>query len=246
MATYKIIVAYDGTDYYGWQYQPECITVVGMLQNRFKAVFKQDIYIIGASRTDAGVHALGQVALINTNLEIKSDKLLWAWNNLMPRDILIRKIEQVDSSFHPQRNVKQKTYYYHIFNKRPLPFFSRYGYYPKCSFCPEKLQQALNVFIGTHDFRSFCTGYDKENTVRTIDSIRVIYIKKFGVYRVEVIGHSFLRYMIRRIVGAALDIACSKTRDIEELIIALEQKNPEQNLLTAPAHGLMLYKILYN
>lgn len=243
---FKAIIAYDGTDYRGWQIQPDQVTVAGTIAKCFKEVFNHDLHIFGASRTDAGVHALGQVALFNTNLEISGEKLTFALNNILPKSILLRRVEKVDLNFNPRANVKQKVYCYYIFDKRPLPFFARYGHCPKYQFDKEKLLNALQIFVGTHDFRSFCTGYEMETTIRTVDSIELNYLKKYRVYQVVIKGKSFLQYMIRRIVGAALDIAMYKNRSISEISHALQEANPEQNFFTAPASGLILHKIYYN
>jgi len=240
-----MIVAYDGTDYSGWQFQNHCPSVAQVLQKTFKHVFNQEIKIIAASRTDAGVHALGQVLMFNTDLVITPSKLKHAWNNVLPPAVLIRSLEPAKENFHPQRNVVQKTYCYHFFQKRPLPLASRYGYYYRYPVDMEKLQQALNVFIGTYDFRSFCTGDERENTVRRIDEARVYKLSRFSVYRIEIKGPGFLRYMIRRIVGACLEVASSEDKPVSLLSEAIDKKNPEQKLPNAPAHGLLLYKIIY-
>lgn len=248
MKTYKIVVSYDGTDYYGWQIQPDKVTISHILEKQFKAVFKKNIKIIGASRTDSGVHALGQVAKFETDINIKPEILIKAWNNLLPSNILIRSIELVNSDFHPRAKVKQKTYYYNFTTKKAIPLISNYVYSLKSyrhAIDFDKLKVALNIFVGTHDFRSFCTGYEQESTIRTIDSISLVYLKRYKIYQIQVKGKSFLRYMIRRIVGACLEIANSKKRHINELKIALEKPNPEQNLFTAPANGLILRKIIY-
>lgn len=245
MARYKAIVSYDGTDYFGWQIQPDKITVSQVLQDIFFAVFKQNIKIIGASRTDAGVHALGQVAVFDTDINIEISKLLYAWNNLLPQAIKIRSIELVPLNFHPRAQVKSKTYYYHISEHKALPFFSRYCYSLNKKFDPDKLSKALNIFIGEHDFRSFCTGDEQESTVRKIDSINLTYIKRFKVWRIAFTAQGFLRYMIRRIVGAALDVAINPNRSIIELAKALDEKNPQQHFSTAPSSGLLLRKIIY-
>jgi len=245
MKKYKIIVAYDGTDYSGWQVQEDQTTVAGVLQDTFKSVFGKDIIIAAASRTDAGVHALGQTAVFTTDLVIDPLKLREAWQNILPESILIRSIAEVATDWNPRHNVQQKTYYYHFFQERPLPFSARYGYYYRYPVDTDKLKECLNVFVGTHDFRSFCTGDDYENTVRTIDAVDIEYIHRFKAYRVSIKGPGFLRYMIRRIVGACLEVASRDTLKIDDLKIALEQKNPLQLLPTAPAKGLMLYKIIY-
>lgn len=245
MIRYKITVSYDGTRYHGWQIQPQSLTISQVLQDHFEKVFKKKIKIIGASRTDAGVHAFGQVAAFNSDIDIDAQKMCQAWNRSLPEDITIRDINMVEDEFHPQANVKFKIYYYHLFVKQPMPFYSRYGFLPGWNFDLDILKAGLNIFIGTHDFRSFSTGYEQEDTIRKIDAIYLIYLKKFKTYQIQIIGQSFLHHMIRRMLGASLDISYSRNRSIEELKKALEEKNPHQNFTTAPAKGLILRKIVY-
>lgn len=270
MKKYKIVVAYDGTDFLGWQVQPDQKTVAGVLQDTFKHVFGKSILITGASRTDAGVHAVGQTAAFTVDLNIDAQDLRHAWQNVLPDSIVLRSIEEVSLDFNPRAQVKQKTYYYHFFSERPLPMSARYGYYYRYPINPEKLYQALSVFVGTHDFRSFCTGDDYESTVRTIDAIDVEPLEWFdGLttsghcaqslartelvegcvrikgYRIIIKGPGFLRYMIRRIVGACLEVASRDSLSCDDLKKALAEKNPLQLLPTAPAKGLLLYKIVY-
>ncbi len=245
MKKYKIIVAYDGTDYYGWQLQENKITVASILQNRFKEVFNTDIHLTAASRTDAGVHALGQTAAFTADLNISTSSMQHAWQNKLSTAVVIRQLQEVPLTFNPRHNVKQKTYYYHFFQERPLPFLARYGWFYRYPVNIDYLRQALQLFVGTHDFRSFCTGDDYENTVRTIDAVDVEYIPRFKAYRIIIKGPGFLRYMIRRIVGACLEVASRDRLELITLKTILEQKNPEQTLFTAPAHGLVLAKIVY-
>lgn len=244
MNTYKIIIAYDGTSYCGWQIQPHCPTIALLLQQRFNAVFKKNIKLLGASRTDAGVHALGQVACGTTDLNLDVISLQHAWNNVLPPDIVIRSITHVDS-FRPHQNIDYKLYYYHFFLERPLPFMQRYGWFFRRPVAIDTLQKALALFVGTHDFRSFCTGNEHENTVRTIDAITVTYIRRFNVYRIVFKGPAFLRYMIRRIVGACLEVASRDSLSLDCLTTALQKKDPQQTLPNAPSKGLLLYKIVY-
>lgn len=243
---YKIIVAYDGTDYHGWQIQQGQRTVVGVLQETFKRAFSHDVHIIGASRTDAGVHAQAQVAACTTDLKIDPIQLHHAWQNVLPDSILITEVTQVALDWNPRHNVKQKTYTYDIFQERPLPFAARYGWYYRYPVAIDRLKECLALFVGTHDFRSFCTGDDMDTTVRTIDEVGVHFIKELNVYRITIKGPGFLRYMIRRIVGACLEVASRDTLHKGDLIEALEQKNPLQRWPTAPAQGLCLVKIEYD
>lgn len=244
MPAYKMVVAYDGTSYHGWQIQPDQPTITGILQQRFQAVFKKEIKITGASRTDAGVHALGQVAIFSLDTAIDASDLIFAWNNALPSDVLIRSLVLTSDDFHPQRNVETKTYHYHFFQDRPFPFVGRYGFF--CSKVDlKKLEEGLAFFVGTHDFRSFCTGHEAESTIRTITEIDIFHFKRYGVYRIAVTGPGFLRYMIRRIVGACLDVASHQGKQLSELSEALTACDPHQHLHVAPPHGLMLHHITY-
>ena len=245
MKKYKIIIAYDGTDYYGWQIQPGHTTVTSTLQNSFKYVFGKEIIITGASRTDAGVHAMGQTAAFTTDLIIEPGHMKFAWQNVLPDSILIRDLQEISLDFNPRHHVAQKTYYYHFFQERPLPFIARYGWYYQYSVDTQKLHHALQLFVGTHDFRSFCAGNEYDTTVRTIDAMKVEYLARFKAFRIIIKAPGFLRYMIRRIVGACLEIASDKRRSIDELQTALNQKKSHQLLVSAPAKGLLLYKIRY-
>jgi len=246
MKVYKLIIAYDGSDYFGWQGQTHKPSIAHTLNYTFTKVFKSEMRVLGASRTDAGVHALGQVVRIKTLLAISPEKLQWAWNNALPSSIMIRSIEAVDSSFNPFCNVIQKTYYYHFFLDRPLPFLERYGYFHPFKTNTELLHCALQTFVGTHDFASFRSSEDvREDTVRTIDSIHFEYIKRYNVYRIVIKGQKFLRHMIRRIVGAALTISSREGCSLEQLQAVMEKCDPSHTLLNAPAKGLLLYKITY-
>lgn len=244
---FKLVVAYDGTSYFGWQMQANRRSVEQALRDAIEKVFGCKPRMVGASRTDAGVHALGQVVLCTLPFELSVSKFKFAVSNALPRDIILRRVEHIDASFHPHHNVARKIYYYHFFNKRPLPFVERYGWFYRYPLDLEKLVATLRLFEGTHDFRSFCTGNDHtDGTVRTIEHISFEYIKRFGVYRIGFTAPRFMRYMIRRLVGAAIAAAGSKKYSPEHVQSLLTACNPHHTLPTAPAQGLMLYKIVYN
>jgi tRNA pseudouridine38-40 synthase len=245
MTCYKIVVAYDGTAYRGWQEQSNATTVSGTLIKAFQIIFFQEARILGASRTDAGVHALGQVAIVRSPIDINPEILLRAWSKAIPMDISIRSIQKLDQLVHPHDGVVQKTYAYYLFLKRPLPLYERFGWFVYKPIDLEILEKALNVFLGTHDFRSFCTGDDLVDTVRTIDSVQFSYVSSWDAYRIEIKGKSFLRYMIRRIVGACVAVATSPDLNLEDIKRVLVQKNPCHTLPNAPAKGLILEQIAY-
>lgn len=244
--TYKLIIAYDGSDYSGWQAQDHAPSVATALNHAFKTVFKHEMKVLGASRTDAGVHALGQIAHVKTDLAVSAEKLKWAWNNALPADIAIRSLEPVDDSFNPFCNVEQKIYYYHFFTERPLPFIQRYGYFYPFKIDFELLKTTLQIFVGTHDFASFRSSEDvRENTIRTIDVINLEYLPRYKAYRITVKGQKFLRHMIRRIVGASLHVATKGIYALPLLQKVMAACNPAHTFPNAPAQGLMLYKIRY-
>lgn len=245
MQTYKIIVSYDGTNYAGWQSQGDGSTVAEALVKAFIDVFKSQPVLRGVSRTDAGVHAMGQVVLLRTTVTLAPERLIFAWNNRLPDAIVLREACLVESDFKLHAKVIEKTYYYHFFTQRPQPFVARYGWYCQKPLDLDKLKSALQVFVGTHDFRSFCTGYDWSDTVRTVNTINLQYLSQYEMYRIVVRGPRFLRYMIRRMVGASIQVASNSHLSIDILDKVMQQKNPEQTLLNAPAKGLMLYRVRY-
>jgi tRNA pseudouridine38-40 synthase len=244
MNKYKLIIAYDGTDYAGWIQQPHQPSIVQTLHDSFANCFGKKIKLLGASKTDAGVHALGQVAVFSTDLAITPEKLKWAWNNALPPSVMIRSLTSA-LTFNPHANVIEKTYYYHFFTERPLPFCARYGAYFSVPLDIKKFEHSLTLFKGTHDFHAFYTGNDREDTIRTIKEIRLEYIKRYNAYRVIVIGERFLRHMVRRIVGAALAGATRESITAQDIRNALERRAFNCELPLAPAQGLLLYKIRY-
>lgn len=248
MPIYRLLIAYDGTAYNGWQKQPKLPSIEGALVSVARRVFKIEPIILGASRTDAGVHALGQVVRFKMDLALSPEKLAFALNNSLPDDILVRNAELVSDDYSPHADVVQKIYYYHIFTKKPLPYAARYGWYYPRLFNEELLKQALAIFEGTHDFRSFCSVEDlRENMVRTVDGIELTYLKRFNAYRIVVSGEKFLRHMIRRMVGAAITVATYDSGyTLEDLKTILHNKNPHHTLPNAPGKGLVLARIIYH
>lgn len=247
MARYRLLIAYDGTEYHGWQRQQGLTTITGMLEKKFFAVFKREGVIVGASRTDAGVHAAGQVAMLTTPLTIEPSILQSAWRNALPRDIVIRSISRLDQPFHPQANVKQKTYYYFFSLAMPLPFIHRYVWHYRFPVDIEKLKKLVHCFVGTYDFRAFCSlDVDDYDTVRTIDAIEVDYLPEDNIYRIKVCGQRFMRHMVRRLAGALIETASRPYLNAETLYAVLCAKDPEHTLPNAPAHGLTLHEISYN
>lgn len=245
MQRFRLTLAYDGTAYAGWQKQPNMHTIEGTIIETFARCFEKPMRLLGASRTDAGVHALGQVVMLDVDLNIEAHKLQWVLNNALPNDIAITDCTTVSNDFHTHYNVIDKTYHYHFFTQHPLPFFSRYGwhYYKTIDF--EKLKNALHVFVGTHDFAAFATDESDRDTVRTIHEITIDYAQEFQAHRIIIRGNKFLRHMIRRMVGAAMEVATRPDLSVETIKEKLQSKNPANALLNAPAHGLLLHSVRY-
>lgn len=244
MKRIKLTVAYDGTNYCGWQIQKNGITVEEVLNQTLSKFFKEEITVIGASRTDSGVHALGNVAVFDANVTMPPEKISYAINNLLPDDIRIQKSEEVDADFHPRFCDTRKTYEYKIYNNQfPNPverLYSHFVYYP---LDVEKMQRAAEYLVGEHDFKSFCTPKpDVDNTVRTIFYIHVIREGNMVIIRIN--GNGFLYNMVRIIVGSLLKVGMGMIPP-EEIKNILEAKDRARAGHKAPACGLTLMEIEY-
>lgn len=244
MKRVKLTVAYDGTNYCGWQVQPNGITVQEVLNQCLSEFTGENIETIGASRTDAGVHALGNVAIFDTEMRMPGDKFSFALNQRLPEDIRIQKSEEVDADFHPRYVKSQKTYEYRILNCRfPIPterFYSHFTYIP---LDVDKMKEAASYLIGEHDFKSFCgTGAQVKTTVRTVKEIQ---IEKSGDrITIRITGEGFLYNMVRIIAGTLMDIG-GGLYPPEKMKEILEAKDRKKAGPTAPARGLTLMKIQY-
>lgn len=175
MKRVRLTVAYDGTNYHGWQVQPNGETIEGILNRCLSELLGEKIEVTGASRTDSGVHAMGNVAVFDTDSPIPADKISYALNRRLPEDIRIQKSEEVDGQFHPRHCASRKTYEYRIYCAPfPLPtkrFYSHYTYIPLNI---DLMNQAARYLVGTHDFKSFCsTEAQVETTVRQVDCVEV-------------------------------------------------------------------------
>ena len=244
MKRVKLTVAYDGTNYCGWQVQPNGITVQEVLNQCLSEFTGENIETIGASRTDAGVHALGNVAVFDTEMRMPGDKFSFALNQRLPEDIRIQKSEEVDADFHPRYVKSQKTYEYRILNCRfPIPterFYSHFTYIP---LDVDKMKEAASYLIGKHDFKSFCgTGAQVKTTVRTVKEIQ---IEKSGDrITIRITGEGFLYNMVRIIAGTLMDIG-GGLYPPEKMKEILEAKDRKKAGPTAPARVLTLMKIQY-
>ena len=197
-------VAYDGTDYCGWQLQPNGVTIEEVLNKALSSLLKEDIQVIGASRTDSGVHAMGNVAVFDTESRIPGDKICFALNQRLPDDVRIQASEEVPLTFHPRKANCVKTYEYKILNSKfPDPMRRRDTYHVSFDLDLEKMREAAEYLKGEHDFKSFCNVHTQvEDTVRTIYDLEVEKAEELITIRVR--GNGFLYNMVRILAGTLI------------------------------------------
>ena len=244
MKRIKLTIAYDGTNYCGWQIQPNGITIEEILNKALSKMTGEEVFVIGASRTDSGVHAMGNVAVFDTDTTIPAEKIAVALNQRLPDDIVITKSEEVPLDFHPRYCNCSKTYEYHIINTRiPIPTKRLTNYFVSYVLDIDKMRQAASYLVGEHDFVSFCNvRTDVENTVRTITALDII--TNGNEITIRITGNGFLYNMVRIIVGTLIRVGRGfyEPEKVKEI---LEAKDRKAAGVTAPAHGLMLVEIEY-
>lgn len=245
MRRIKLVVAYDGTNYCGWQVQPNGTSIQSVLQEAIEDLVNEKIQLTGASRTDSGVHALGQVAVFDTTRDhIEPWKFAMAINQRLPKDIVVQSSQVVSDDFHPRYCDTTKTYVYKILNRRfPLPQERLSSYFVPKVLDVESMQEAGKVLIGKHDFHNFCSlKTSVEDTVREIYSLELK--KEDDMLSMTITGNGFLYNMVRIIMGALIKVGHGqKTK--EDIVLAL---NTDQRVIvgpTAPAQGLTLVEIKY-
>lgn len=245
MKRVKLIVAYDGTNYCGWQIQPNGLSVQEVLNRCLSELLKEKISTIGASRTDAGVHALGNVAVFDTNARIPADKISFALNTRLPEDIRIQDSREVPLDFHPRFQETIKTYEYKIYNRRfPDPTKRLYSYFYYYPLDVEKMRQGAAYLVGEHDFKSFSTYKPEvESTVRTIYSLSVERLED-DMITIRIQGNGFLYNMVRIIAGTLIRVGGGYYPP-EQVKMILEGKDRELAGETARPEGLTLVKIQY-
>ncbi len=240
----KLVVAYDGTDYCGWQIQPERPTVEGVLNEQLSRLFNTQIKVIGASRTDSGVHALGNVAVFDVDTKIPPEKVALALNTMLPDDIRVQSSCQVEDDFHPRHCDCIKTYEYRILNRAVQLPLARYN----STYCRQpldevKMQEAAAYLVGEHDFKSFCcVKTQAESTIRTIYSVQVMREGEYVIIRVR--GNGFLYNMVRIIAGTLMNVGKGQLAPdmVKEMLIGRDRTIAGP---TAPAQGLTLVGIEY-
>jgi len=242
MQNYMLTVSYDGTDFHGWQRQPQKRTVQGVIESSLTKITRKKINVIGAGRTDAGVHALEQVANFKANLKMKEEELFAALNSILPDEVRVTSIKKVDMNFHARKMAVSKVYQYRIFNSPDIsPFISRYVLHWSSPLDVDLMTRAALLFVREADFRAFSS----ERLLKPVRKVMRSEIEKKGdeiIYTVEANG--FLRYMVRTMVGTLLKVGRGKMQPekIEEIF---REKKRTLFSPTAPAKGLCLIKVNY-
>ena len=255
MRNIKLVLQYDGTRYHGWQVQPGSVTIQAVLQERIAMITGEGASAIAAGRTDAGVHALAQVAAFKTVSRLSCDTIKTALNALLPDDIRITAACEAASTFHARYDAKGKVYFYIIANMQVLsPFLNNYAWRVPQPLDFQSMRSAVSLLQGTHDFTSFrASGCGAINTTRTIFNIS---IEKMGslefmtaglsgdFLKLKIEGDAFLRHMVRNIAGTIVEIGKGKFKPhmIEKLFTAKDRRLAGP---TAPARGLFLEKVNY-
>lgn len=251
---YKIIISYDGTRYYGWEHQPNQVTIQGKIEDVLLHLGDKPIEVIGAGRTDAGVHAEGMTAHFVLDTEKTPEELRDYMNHYLPDDIVIKEIREASDRFHARYNAIGKTYRYLCFDGKTKPIFDRkYVWTLEQRLDIDKMQEAAKYLIGEHDFCSFCKNpQKKKSTVRVIDRIEIQRLSSemlnsspSGDYiSLTFHGNGFLRNMVRILTGTLVGVGLGEIspNQVKEI---LEAKNRKMAGVTAPAKGLCLMQVDY-
>lgn len=246
MPKYKLVLAYDGTAYSGWQIQPNALSIQELVEKAIELIIRNPVRVIASGRTDAGVHARGQVAHFTSPEEIDLRRFFVSMNGLLPRDIRIKEISPVPDHFHAQYSVLKKTYHYHLcLDRFQNPFKRLYSLHVRESLDLIKMEQAAKLFVGTHDYTSFANenhcGRPKSN-VRTIH--RLDLIPEEGGIRLEFEGNGFLYKMVRNISGTLIEAARGK-KDLEDILALFAAKDRKKTGKAAAAHALFLDHVVF-
>jgi tRNA pseudouridine38-40 synthase len=252
----KLTIEYDGTNYHGWQVQPNGETVQNLIQKAVSKMTGEKAAVNGASRTDAGVHAVSQVACFKTGSKISCDGFRKGLNSLLPDDIAIYKVEDVPLRFHPKRDSKYKHYRYLILNSetRSALMKNRTWFIPKREqkLDMRRMRGAASVLVGVHDFSAFCSSADcNKSKVREIYDIKVVKsspIPPFlkggeggleDLFIIDIFGNGFLKNMVRNVVGTLVKVSGSEMKSI------LKSRDRKKAGVCAPASGLYLMEVVY-
>ncbi len=245
MQNYKMTISYDGTNYRGWQRLKDDVKSIQFkIERVLSELYQYDIKIIGSGRTDAGVHAMSQIANFHADSTHTTEDIYKYLNHYLPEDIAVINIEIVDEKFHSRFNVLEKHYEYKIWNGIHSSVFERKtSYWMKDSLSIDKMKEAAKLLIGKHDFLGFSTKSKKKNTIRDIKNIKIS--NEGSMIIIDIYGDGFLYNMVRIIVGTLIEIGQSK-KDIDVIQQIFTSGIREDAGYTVPGKGLCLVNVTYN
>jgi tRNA pseudouridine38-40 synthase len=245
---YVLKIAYDGTNYAGWQRQKNASSVQEVLENAIKTALNKDVRVTASGRTDAGVHAAGQTCHFDLESSVPPEKMPDCLNRFLPNDVRVLEGFAAQDGFDANRSAKRKTYRYSLYvAKRDMPLKERYAVRIESAPNIEILQKTAKLFEGEHDFKAFCaSGSSVKTTVRTVYEVRVEETQTYGGRNIDVYvtGNGFLYNMVRTLVGELLDLAEGRKEE-ESLLLAFETGKRELLAKTMPAKGLTLLQVEY-
>ena len=245
MRNIKLTIEYDGKEYNGWQKQPNKLNIQGTIEKAISSITNEQIELNASGRTDAGVHAIGQVANFKTNSNLSIDKFAIAINSRLKKNIIIKNAEEVDENFHARYNCKKKTYRYIINNsKYGTAIYGGLQYHVPQQLDIQSMKKAIKYFEGEHDFKAFkASGTSSKSSIRTIYKANVEKIDDKII--ITLTGNGFLYNMVRIISGTILEVGLGKIKP-EEIKYIIEEKDRTKAGKTLPAHGLYLVSVEYN
>ncbi|MRR17958.1 MAG: tRNA pseudouridine(38-40) synthase TruA [Deltaproteobacteria bacterium] len=245
MRTLKMLLEYDGTAYCGWQRQKNGISIQHILEEAVRRIIHEDVSIIASGRTDAGVHALNQVASLKVESLLPVNKIFLGVNSVLPADIVLKDLQEAAPDFNALKDAKGKVYLYRIKNQRLRPALCRqYHWFIRFPLDIERMREAASHLTGRHDFSCFCaTGCDIKDRVRTLGPIAITE-RGHGLMEITVESSGFLRHMVRNIVGTLVDVGRGKLNpgDLPDIIASRDRKKAG---IAAPACGLFLKEVKY-
>jgi tRNA pseudouridine38-40 synthase len=246
MTNFKLIIEYDGSKYHGWQRQAHEPTIQSELETAIQIMVQQPVTLIASGRTDAGVHARGQVAHFHCQTRLSPAQLHRGLNSLLPDDIVIRECVDAPDSFHARYDARGKIYHYHILNNTiPISIGRQYIWHIERPLDAGQMALGIKALIGTHDFKAFeSTGSTRDHSIRTIFDA-TIHVERDRRMIIEIFGNGFLRCMVRNIVGTLVDVGTGRLQP-DRIEHILKSRNRQQAGTTAPPHGLFLMQVLYD
>ena len=245
MQKYRLLISYDGTPFGGWQVQPNSSSIQGLIEKALQTILREDrLSVVGAGRTDAGVHAKEQVAHFACDKSFDLKRLLFSFNALLPPEVRILEVAPAPEDFHARYSATGKIYHYHLHLARVAnPFTRLYTTYFPFPLSLSLVEKALPFFIGTHDFTSFACEVPEKGGIRTLFRLEM-YAEREGI-RLEFEGNGFLYKMVRNIVGTLLDVGTGKIF-LDKIPEIFEAKNRQRAGRCAPPQGLCLMKVFYS